>query len=334
MNIDIEKLKEVLAEPEIEKLINENRWQEVYDVFSDKYGGYGTENILTDVLLKSGIDPLPYMQTIHTHMYDGLDLYDIVVPEDITFIGQSAFEKCIKLKRVEIKGKVKKIDSYCFYDCENLEEVILPDGVESIGFCCFLNCKNLKNINLPDTVKFIGYRAFSNCENLASIIIPDSFVLKPNMFRSGSLAIFDGCDSLKSITWRGKTYKSRNEIAKELEGDRFKASNTWYRVKNYGRSLVCYETKKGIKCNMVLDGFINSDQCPVFFRSKAEAEKFLRNNNNVINGWKAPDSAVYQARLSSNDTGFVKVKTEQGDVYVQNHKAYNVGAQNNPVIPA
>ena len=84
----------------------------------------------------------------------------------------------------------------------------------------------------------------------------------------------------------------------------------------------------------MLDGFIQGTQVPVFFYSEQEASDFLENNDYEINGWNVDELDIYKARLSAVDVGFVKVKTIQGEVYIQSHKANRVGITSPKVIPS
>lgn len=108
------------------------------------------------------------------------------------------------------------------------------------------------------------------------------------------------------------------------------------RITSSDRGLVVYKTKKDIRCNLVLNGFKSSNQASVFFPSEEEAKKFLKRNDHDINGWVVNDSAIHKAKLMISDKTFVKVKSINGDVYIQEKYAATLGVPVNSqtLIPA
>ena len=75
------------------------------------------------------------------------DLKQVVVPNDVEFIGESAFEGT------------------------GIIRVTLPEGLLEIGNGAFKNCKRLIDVNIPSSVAVIGDNAFEECGNL-EIIVP------------------------------------------------------------------------------------------------------------------------------------------------------------------
>ena len=61
----------------------------------------------------------------------------VVVPEEVTIIGEDAF-----------------------YDCQNMVSITLPKGIQSIGSGAFGYCCNLEEIVLSEELKAIGNGAF------------------------------------------------------------------------------------------------------------------------------------------------------------------------------
>ncbi len=99
---------------------------------------------------------------------------DVVVPEEVTSIGEWAFSNCNSLTSVAIPAGVTSIGKKAFSNCSSLTSVAIPAGVTSIGDSAFILCKNLKSVTLPEGVTSIGSMAFNECTSLASVTIPDS----------------------------------------------------------------------------------------------------------------------------------------------------------------
>lgn len=96
----------------------------------------------------------------------------IEMHDDITYIGKSAFERCIYLKNVKIPSDIKVLEAYVFADCSQLESVELPEGLLRIGDYAFFWCEELKTANIPATVETIGNGAFWCCSKLEGVVLP------------------------------------------------------------------------------------------------------------------------------------------------------------------
>ena len=68
---------------------------------------------------------------------------DVVIPEGVTGIGNSAFEECEKLKSITIPDSVKTIGYEAFSGCQNLTSITIPANVRRIEYGVFWGCKNL-----------------------------------------------------------------------------------------------------------------------------------------------------------------------------------------------
>ena len=119
-------------------------------------------------------------------------LQSITIPSSVTSIGNSAFNACYSLKLINIPSDVTSIASSAFYNCYSLQSVIIPSDVTSIASFAFYYCYSLQSITIPNTVTSIGDSAFSGCSSLQSITTPNTVT------SIGSFA-FSGCYSLQSI---------------------------------------------------------------------------------------------------------------------------------------
>ena len=122
-----------------------------------------------------------------------INLTSVTIPNNVTSIGNSAFRYCTNLTSVTIPNNVTDIGNYAFYECKNLSSVTIGNNVTSIGERAFCWCESLTSITIPNGVTSIGDYAFAACKNLTSITIPDSVTSIGN-------GAFSNCERLTSIT--------------------------------------------------------------------------------------------------------------------------------------
>lgn len=124
---------------------------------------------------------------------------DVVIPDGVTSIGDSAFYDFCGLKKVTsviIPGSVTSIGGSAFSYCSSLTSVAIPESVRSIGDRAFCSCSSLTSVTIPESVRRIGYGAFEYCRSLASITIPENV-------RTINNSAFQDCSSLKRVTISG-----------------------------------------------------------------------------------------------------------------------------------
>ncbi|MBQ8721874.1 MAG: leucine-rich repeat protein [Paludibacteraceae bacterium] len=126
--------------------------------------GYTKNKTITKVIFGEKVQNIPeYLCARLTA------LKEIIIPESVTSIGNSAFE-----------------------DCESLTEVIIPNNVTYIGERAFAST-SLKSITLGEGIVSIGRYAFLNCdlENVyCKAIIPPTLVGIPFDFKDSSGVIY------------------------------------------------------------------------------------------------------------------------------------------------
>lgn len=118
---------------------------------------------------------------------------EVVIPEGVTSIGESAFRKCRSLESITIPNGVTSIGEWAFWECSSLASITIPDGVTSIGGEAFWDCSSLESITIPNGVTSIGEGAFVGCSSLKSIVLPNSIM-------SIGICAFYNCRQLTGIT--------------------------------------------------------------------------------------------------------------------------------------
>lgn len=92
---------------------------------------------------------------------------------DVKTIGSKAFNKCVKLEKVEIAEGLESIAGSAFSGCTSLTTINLPESVTEWGVGIFNGCSVLESINLPSSMKTIPNNMFNGCNKLATIELPE-----------------------------------------------------------------------------------------------------------------------------------------------------------------
>ena len=122
-----------------------------------------------------------------------IGLTSVKIPSSVTTIGNNSFEGCNGLQSITIPNSVMNIGNYAFYGCSSLTSIEIPNSVMNIGSSAFLGCSGLTSIEIPNSVMNIGSSAFQGCSGLTSSIKIPNTVTKIENF------LFAGCSGLTSI---------------------------------------------------------------------------------------------------------------------------------------
>ncbi len=149
--------------------------------------------------------------------YNCTMLTSITLGENVTSIGNKAFENCSSLASVYYSGDIASWCGITFNDnplyyARNLyinntlvTEITIPDTVTEIKANAFYGW-NGTSITIPDSVSSIGESAFFDCSNLTSVTIGNGVTSIENW-------AFSICTNLTSITFEG-TKAQWNAISK------------------------------------------------------------------------------------------------------------------------
>lgn len=120
------------------------------------YNGYDTE-----VTIPSKIDG--YTVTGVENM-DTSNVRKIVMPDTVTYIGESAFADSsdgVPLEEVVLSKNLKTIGPWAFSGCLELKSIDIPESVNEIENGAFSGCYSLKNFNVSQNTNF-GDCVFGN----------------------------------------------------------------------------------------------------------------------------------------------------------------------------
>ncbi len=141
-------------------------------------------------------------QTPHTQNTYDRDLYlngekvtHLVIPEEVTCIGQFAFYYFTNIETLTLHDKLITIEDQVFEGSKKLSKIISGNNVQTIGAGAFFRCYSLVTITLPDSVVTIGDYAFEHCINLVE------FNMGKGVEIVGAGAFIE-CDLLKHVTMK------------------------------------------------------------------------------------------------------------------------------------
>lgn len=107
-------------------------------------------------------------------------LTEVNFPSALSYIGKSAFTDCVRLPSARLKFNegLEGINGQAFYHCYALAgEIELPSSLKWIGGATFYQCP-ITDINFPDGLEYIGDMAFAG-SRITKAILPDDCYLSP-----------------------------------------------------------------------------------------------------------------------------------------------------------
>jgi hypothetical protein len=147
-------------------------------------------------------------------MYNPYVLFEGIIGECVTSIGDRAFQDCTGITSIVIPSGVTSIGNWTFRRCSGLTSIGIPTGVTSIGVGAFERCIGLTSINIPSGVTNIGSDAFSGCTGFTSITVRATTppTLGDRAFNdTNNCPIYVPCESVNTYRYTPawKTYETR-----------------------------------------------------------------------------------------------------------------------------
>ena len=144
------------------------------------------------------------------YMFSGCSaLTSLIIPSNVTEIGNSAFVNCRGLTSMKIPSSVTNIGDCAFLNCSGLTSLVISSGVTKIGDSAFKNCSGLTSLVIPSGVTEIGFFAFRNCSGLISLVISSGVI-------DGSA--FENCSGLTSLIISSGVTKIDSSAFKNCSG--------------------------------------------------------------------------------------------------------------------
>ena len=141
----------------------------------------------------------------------------IIIPENITSIGEIAFRDCTGLTSVSFPASLTSIGKNAFDGCKGLTSVDLSicTSLTSIGGYAFDGCTGLTSVSFPASLTSIGWSAFEKCSGLTTVSLSGCTSLT-----SIGESAFEGCSSLTSVTVDvgNSTYKAVDNVVYTKDG--------------------------------------------------------------------------------------------------------------------
>lgn len=177
--------------------------------------------------------------------YDCLELTRIFIPENVSYIGKGAFDKCQSLVAIDVDNNNKyytsmegvlynkEISELIKYPIAKIQDVfIMPDSVVRIYSNALVDVK-FRKIGLSRSLIYLERIAFGWCDNLTEIYIPE------NVKHIGDY-VFAYCPLLKEII-----VDEKNQSFRSIEGNLYSKD---------GKKLVRYAIGKQVEKFHVPEG--------------------------------------------------------------------------------
>ena len=112
-----------------------------------------------------------WVKRIAPYAFDSEKLVSVVIPKEVTLIGEGAFGNCERLESVEMPDRLVTIENEAFIGCKKLKEASFGlQNLDAIGARAFKDCESLEYVNVPSRINHIGESAFENCSSLDTFI--------------------------------------------------------------------------------------------------------------------------------------------------------------------
>lgn len=153
----------------------------------------GSNILIPDSELAENIENIiTYKASIKQMIEKPTAVTEIVLPDDLTRLGEFAFYRNSSVAFSELPETVTYIDNSAIYQCDNVALTKLPAGLTYIGNSALRECPMITIAEIPVGVTSIGSFAFRGCSGLTALTFkgtPDSIIT----------SAFQNCTNLVTI---------------------------------------------------------------------------------------------------------------------------------------
>lgn len=157
-----ENVKDILHSETFKRYLRARNMQSLYEFISYNIDYDTWISVITDILYRSGINPLMNQEAIPRKffIYSKQDyIKNFIIPNGIKAIGYKAFAfSCIE--KVKFPNSLERIKAGAFEGCFALSTIEFPKSLKSIGENAFKDCNKLEKIIIPENVTGIHPRSF------------------------------------------------------------------------------------------------------------------------------------------------------------------------------
>ena len=119
------------------------------------------------------------LTTTKTLKINNEEIRGLVIPDDVTYIGDYAFRGCTNITSVTMGENVTKIGTSAFSGCKNCTSITLGENVTNIGSWAFQGCSALTSLtSLPRKVPSTSSNTFDNSIKDQTILYVPSAALE------------------------------------------------------------------------------------------------------------------------------------------------------------
>jgi hypothetical protein len=119
------------------------------------------------------------LTTTKTLKINNEEIRDLVIPDDVTYIGDYAFRGCTNITSVTMGENVTKIGTSAFYGCKNCASITIGENVTSIGSWAFYGCSAMTSLkSLPRKVPSTTSNSFDSAIKDQTILYVPSAALE------------------------------------------------------------------------------------------------------------------------------------------------------------
>ena len=181
----------------------------------------GDESVFTSTLYLNGVEVVDLVipddvDRIGTYAFSRFSsIKTVTMPNTVTEIGEGAFMHTWYLERISLSDAVTALPDKLFYENRNLQEIKMPEQLESIGESAFYLCESVKEITIPAKVRTIEVDAFTQCWGLSKAYFEN---------REGWVTVSTGSD--EPYTWHPDWFAYPADAASALKDYSY---CVWYR---------------------------------------------------------------------------------------------------------